>query len=330
MYATWAVFSWSVALRLSWLIYCNLTSHIAHASVSATGAVLVTIPTSMHWAPGQHAVLRFLAVRPLESHPYSLATVPQDGGANEMCFVIVPQSGFSKALAETVKARGGETTLRVLVDGPFGAHGNVFRGHDATLLVAGGSGVGHVLPIFLDLVKHMKGENAGRTRCARVELVWVVRSLEALHWFEQAIVDACADIDDDRVTVRVYITSGTLISTTSESTDKAQDDKSNSSSASSYDEKMVNRLQDSSSQVGVEGKAPIAHSRLELINSRPDVRNIVIARSREWSGRVAVAACGPQSLTVSCGNAVAEVQLDILSGAATCDEMYMHSELYSW
>jgi NAD(P)H-flavin reductase len=176
MYATWAVFCWGIFVRLGFLVYRNFTLHKAHITAAKDGALIVSVKTRMRWAPGQHVYLRFFAVRPLESHPYSIASISGDEETHEMQFIISPQSGFSKALANKVKREGGSCALRLFVDGPFGADGRDFRAYDAALLLSGGSGIGHTLPVFLDLVKCMRGESATRSRCSKVELIWVIRN----------------------------------------------------------------------------------------------------------------------------------------------------------
>ncbi|KAG8813613.1 hypothetical protein FRC19_002319 [Serendipita sp. 401] len=49
-----------------------------------------------------------------------------------------------------------------------------------------------------------------------------------------------------------------------------------------------------------------------------------------WTGHAAVAVCGPLSLMTDASNAVSRVQLDILSGRATCKEMHLRSETFGW
>lgn len=177
MYATFAVFAYGFTIRMGFLLYRNLTLHTAHVTTSSTGALLVTVTTRMRWNPGQHVVLRFPAVRPLESHPFTMALPADDGDKNQMRFMILPRDGFTGALAKTVATAGGTSSLRVLVDGPFGESGLTFRTYDSALLLAGGTGFAHVLPIFMDLVAHLKSEQPTRSLCSRIELVWVVREM---------------------------------------------------------------------------------------------------------------------------------------------------------
>ena len=141
------------------------------------------IRTHITWAPGQHVILRFPRLRPLESHPYSIATLPNTDPVKEnvMSFVIRAQDGFSKTLLERVRV-GGKLSLGVLVDGPYGESSPEFRAYDSALVLAGGTGIAHVLPIYLDIVKCMGGEG-DKSRCGKVDLVWVVRTRGTLSSF---------------------------------------------------------------------------------------------------------------------------------------------------
>ena len=70
---------------------------------------------------------------------------------------------------------GGKLDLGVVIDGPYGESSPEFRAYDSALVLGGGSGIAHVLPIFLDLVRCLQGEGE-KTRCGRVDLVWTIRN----------------------------------------------------------------------------------------------------------------------------------------------------------
>jgi len=170
------------------------------------------------------------------------------------------------------------------------------------LLFAGGSGISHVLPVFLDLVSCLRGEGGRRSRCARVELVWAVRTFDALKWFESDILDAIAGVSEDVVSVRVFVTA--------EPADISKADGSDDEKSSTKDEK--------------------APSRIEIGQGRPQVRAIIQKCTEEWTGRVALGTCGPLELVTDCSNAAAAAQLDILSGVSKCEEVHLASEIFAW
>lgn len=284
MYATFAVFAYGFAIRMGWLLYRNLTLYTAHITTSSTGALLLTIPTRMRWAPGQHVILRFLAVRPLESHPFTVALPSGDGEEYQMRFMVLPRDGFTGALAKKVAKAGGSVSLRVLVDGPFGESGLTFRAYDSALLLAGGTGIAHVLPIFMDLVGQMKGEQSGRSLCSHIELVWVVRSVgtsdkldlsrnppnrtaDATEWFAEDIKSAIATLTAEQVNVRIMATSD-------DSGGKEDDSIEDMKESDSQDDAVVDR------------------AAIYVSYVRPDLASLIRSRSQEWSGRMAVA-CKP-------------------------------------
>ncbi|KZV71420.1 hypothetical protein PENSPDRAFT_675358 [Peniophora sp. CONT] len=305
MYATFAVFAYGFAIRMGWLLYRNITLHTAHITTSSTGALLVTVPTRMRWNPGQHVVLRFPSVRPLESHPFTMALPAGDGEEHQMRFMVLPRDGFTGVLAKKVAQADGPKSLRVIVDGPFGESGLTFRAYDSALLLAGGTGIAHVLPIFMDLVALMKSEQSTRSLCNRVELVWAVRDMGAAEWFTRDIEDAVVGLSRDQVTVRIMVTSGALDGKDNDSVD---------------DEKDVEGQEDAGND----------ESTFSVVNGRPDLASLVRSRSQEWSGRMAVSSCGPAAFASDVCNASAAVELDILAGATKCDELFLSSSLYSW
>ncbi|EJD54204.1 hypothetical protein AURDEDRAFT_148086 [Auricularia subglabra TFB-10046 SS5] len=313
MYATFAVMMWGFLLRIGWLLYRNVNKHMAEVTLTPAGAVLVTIPTRIRWSPGQHVLLRFPAVRPLESHPYSLATPASEAEEEHtMRFAIHTQTGFSLALADAARAAGGTARLRVFIDGPFGDERAEMRAYDGALLLAGGSGITQLLPVFLDLLRCRRGEDGPRSRCGKVELIWAMRHKDSLLWFEKDITDALAGISDGGVSVKIYVT--------------RDDVEKQASTPSTPDEEKDGVTDQSGSSLDIHSSS----SRFTIVSGRPNIPELIDSHAKTWPGRVGVVACGPPSFTNDCCNSAAAVQLDILAGGTTCDELYMRSEQFSW
>ncbi|KAK0463998.1 ferric reductase NAD binding domain-containing protein [Desarmillaria tabescens] len=307
MYATFAVFAWGVVLRVGYMIYVNLHIHVARVHVTPSGILHLRIPTKLRWSPGQHIFLRFLSVRPLESHPFSITTILNGNDQpNEMSFYIVPMKGFTSSLKDYCKQAGGRRDLFVLLDGPFGHSTPELRAFDKALLIAGGSGIAYILPIFQDLVRCRKGEVGAKTRCNKIELVWVVRSRDQFQKMEQYIADTIKGLNDDGVSVSFFVT--------------GKDIRSEGIESSSDDDFVGDAKEKSLS----EALPALWHA------GRPNLPDIIREKSQIWEGRVAVTTCGSESIISDVSNTVAGVQIDILQRKTTCQEMYLQTDAYGW
>ncbi|KIY72479.1 hypothetical protein CYLTODRAFT_417875 [Cylindrobasidium torrendii FP15055 ss-10] len=180
MYATFAVFAFGSLLRLGNMLHVNLGHglHTAHVTLRGPSLIAISIPTNLTWMPGQHVFLRFPGVRPLESHPFSICSIPSTSTTcpSQMGFLLAPNAGFTLSLKKKLqKAPRQQLKLTVLLDGPFGCSSPEMRAFDGVMLIAGGSGIAAVLPVFLDLAQCLQAESANKTRCQWVHLIWVVR-----------------------------------------------------------------------------------------------------------------------------------------------------------
>ncbi|KAF9021522.1 hypothetical protein BDZ89DRAFT_957440 [Hymenopellis radicata] len=321
MYATFAVFAWGVVLRLGYMIYVNLRSgvHRARVELLPSGTISIRIHTTLGWTPGQHVFLRFPTVRPLESHPFSISSIPQGARQpNEMCFLIAPQRGFTGSLKKKCEGAGRELDLPVLLDGPFGHSRPELRAFDSALLVAGGSGIAYILPLFVDLIQCLRTEACVKSRCTTVELLWAVpargqsfsvfsgtiRSVAPTDAHVEAILkDLSEQLPDGfEVVISVFVTQP-------------------------LDEKLV---VDDISASGCSESLDKLPSMIQWHTGRPCLASTIEKRSQMWDGRVAVTVCGPLSMLTDVSNAVTSVQLDILSRRAKCTEMYLQTDAFDW
>ncbi|KAK7549290.1 ferric-chelate reductase [Phyllosticta citricarpa] len=157
---------------------------------------------SISWNPGQHVFLSCHSVVPLQSHPFSIASIPGD---KQMEFYIKSENGATKrflAHAEKVNmlpanaASAAKTTKAVTIDGPYGQI-RPLRQFDSVVLFAGSTGATFIMPLLRDLVAHWQtradsaphkrsglfSQPVGAIATRRVRLVWVVKSRGQLSWF---------------------------------------------------------------------------------------------------------------------------------------------------
>jgi predicted ferric reductase len=147
--------------------------------------IKLTVRTKMSWKPGQHIFLRVLTCRPVETHPFTIASLPGSSsfsdaekvqatdGLSDLVLLIRPENGFTRSLFSLVKAElaaDREAQVPILIDGPYGEAVDV-RTFDSVLLIAGGTGISFVLPVLRDVI------DAPRTTRAmkKIRMVWAAR-----------------------------------------------------------------------------------------------------------------------------------------------------------
>ncbi|KAJ4488390.1 ferric reductase NAD binding domain-containing protein [Lentinula aciculospora] len=182
-------------------------------------------PPHFKWTPGQIAYLITPGVSslPFESHPFTIASYDSkmnvkdivssasstDSGSNsnstasywkELVFLINVQEGLTKRLGEIASRKG---SVKVYLDGPYGSSHNSNL-HDAIILIAGGTGVSHTLPLLLDTIE---GVQNGKSLCKRVTFIWCIRDSENVNWISSELAKALSITPDSlKVNVRIFVT----------------------------------------------------------------------------------------------------------------------------
>ncbi|WWC66087.1 uncharacterized protein I303_108709 [Kwoniella dejecticola CBS 10117] len=314
MIATIVLFLSSVTWRLVMVILNNPTLHLAKAEiVDEDGTLKLTIPTMfIDWHAGQHVFIRFVGVRPFDSHPFSLATTPSPpsakhdynrGSIREMVCLLKPVGGFTMALSDKVKC--GANSFKVLVDGPYGGvEDGELRKFDRVLICVAGTGVTWGLSVLQDLVWY--GE-AGQ----EVTFVWVFRKTTSIKWFER-------ELDSIRlaypyVDIRIHITGATTSDIDAAGVNLTPTEGSDVSSSANKESELINL------------------SNFHTQSTRPDMPHLIEKEVAIAAGSLAVATCGPRGFLSDCANAVTRAQIGILSGKYhDLSEVYMKSESFGW
>ncbi|KAL1747574.1 hypothetical protein HDZ31DRAFT_31801 [Schizophyllum fasciatum] len=131
----------------------------------------------LSWAPGQHFLINVPAVAPLPiTHPFTVATA--EGGP--LVFLIRAKDGWTRDLWDYVARKGGNTTTRMLVEGPFGSAVRAHWGRHATVvIVVGGVGVAYGLSVLAHVCEELV---RGRGATRRIRFVWLMREYSHLTW----------------------------------------------------------------------------------------------------------------------------------------------------
>lgn len=217
-----AIFFLDRLLRFGFVLYNNLTVfHLKRRRTSGAGSTVFTCAATFQelscratkvsvpnppftWRPGQHAFVSCHSLVPLQSHPFTISSLPTDGALE---FVIRSRSGGTKKLFS--HASGALPAMKVsckslIVDGPYGRVRELEQ-FDSVFLLAGGAGATFVVPLLRDLVRLRRDFRPMVTR--KVRLVWVVKSRGQISWFARELAEAVEQSPADlSLEVSVYVT----------------------------------------------------------------------------------------------------------------------------
>ena len=170
------------------------------------------------WRAGQHFFLTFPELAWWEAHPFTPASLSSEHPQQQRhVYVMRVKKGITRRLADRAIGGGGESSLDVLLTGPYGAGSEITDAGRAKNMfaIAGGTGISFVFPQVLQLLaKNVDDKEGGLT-----QLVWIVRKRADVQWFLPEIEGLKKSIEDrvycdeekinsstDRVKVSILVT----------------------------------------------------------------------------------------------------------------------------
>jgi len=183
----------------------------------------------MSWKPGQHAFLSCHSVVPLQSHPFTISSIPQDG---KLEFLVKAHKGGTRrffAHAEkqvslpSMQNASVPTTIVVAIEGPYGRI-RPLRQFDSIVFLSGSTGATFTVPLLRDLIQQWQrrpAQNGLRkyfdvpagavTR--HIRFVWVVKSRGQANWFANQLGQVAEHVKalrkeghDVEVDMSIYVT----------------------------------------------------------------------------------------------------------------------------
>ncbi|USP81068.1 uncharacterized protein yc1106_08342 [Curvularia clavata] len=170
-------------------------------SLPHTTTKIVVRNPPVGWKPGQHVYLSCHSVVPLQSHPFTIASIPEDG---RMEFYVKAEKGGTKRFFSHAEKSGRlpEASVKlkaVTIEGPYGTL-RPLRQFDSVILLAGSTGGTFTMPLLRDLIQGWQ-ENANRDMLKsssllqapsgavtrHIRFVWVVKSSGQLSWFSEQL-----------------------------------------------------------------------------------------------------------------------------------------------
>ena len=183
------------------------------------------------WRPGQFVFLSCHSLVPLQSHPFTIASIPEDGqleflaksnkGATRSFFRHATKNGQLPSSTVDIKVASGRISA---VEGPYGCI-RPLRQFDSVVFFAGSTGATFTMPLMRDLVNSWKrarkepkqpssfmiSHEGAVTRYIR--FVWVVKSKGQLEWFSSKLTQVVHDVEELRLSgvdvaidISIYVT----------------------------------------------------------------------------------------------------------------------------
>ncbi|GAA5913256.1 uncharacterized protein JCM6883_005298 [Sporobolomyces salmoneus] len=322
IFAAAAVYLTSVVVRFG-LLFARNGRKIARGHVDALPdnavRVTVTLPRGAghRWTAGQHYFVNFFSVRPLESHPYTIANAPYTDPSSSaapdrlvLLFRVNPSKGLGPRLLNLASTSHRSTP--VLLDGPYGglaSQSRDFGRHSSLILIAGGAGVTLSTSIIEEICMRVRRKEEG-VRTKSIELFWAVKNEDAKTWVEEQLASIAEQMPQGFFTFRLFVTEHSLV----EKADKleAELDSANNSLSS-------------------------PKSRIPWIveNGRPSFSSLLERRfdAAHSCSSIGIASCGPSSLTTDVRRVVAARQKQIafgLNSGKGVAEIELHTEEFDW
>ncbi|CAK1361243.1 Ferric/cupric reductase transmembrane component 1 [Cercospora beticola] len=294
------------------------------------------------WQAGQHVYLYMPGLRPLEFHPFTIASTTASRGLD---LLIQARSGFSRTLYKSADRRAGSNPRhRAFISGPWGTPPDISHCETA-VLIACSTGATFIVPILQDLMQ--------RETCLRkIHLHWIIRSQEHCNWFEQelqAVLEHAKVSSRTRLQIHIHVTKSTagpqtvevLPTNTPVTTKQSIDVAITPAPGHSEDVKRHSHSLSASSTSTYNSSSPFQtipldtttsdSSRLTLLSGRPDVAALIRDPVENALGETAVVVCGGLSITAETRTFVARLSDERAVHKGTgAQGIALWTETYGW
>ncbi|KAJ5662650.1 ferric reductase like transmembrane component-domain-containing protein [Penicillium maclennaniae] len=285
-----------------------------------TICVTLLVPTDLKWKPGQHCWLRMPHLSALQNHPFTIANLPSgkitkdESDMQEMEFYIRAQRGLTQNLLKSV-VNHSDQPVTIHVDGPYGGIvENLPSLYDSLVFVGGGSGISACIPHIMHAAEAVQ-EGSGVVKSIR--LIWMVRHLSHTQWVSKKLKQVSMMMEPDFLHIDFYITGQDRIGEDVPGTESvetvAPQDKDNIPQEEGLKSSSIPEVK-TVPDIGI-----VHYTRPCLPELLPPLLS---------DRRIFVFGCGPESLTLDLGNAVADSQSRVLRGEA--DVITLHTEAFGW
>lgn len=338
LYIACALYLVERLVRLAWYAISNVRPNYATVDALDGGATRLRIPCRQlkRWSVGSHVQLSIPRYCGLLSHPATIVSTPESHDG-DMILILRAYAGFTRrvfAAAEKASLAAGlaspseeeeqqgssmrQRTHLVLIDGPYGAAPS-FTCFDTLFLIAGSSGVTFTTSVLLDLA--WKANRGLPLR--KVHFIWMIKEQSWLSWVSQELQSATERFMNTTVDldIQVFVTGDNTAGEKegrNAAMSRSQDSTSNAITLVSNAEASA---KGSGLAVGMADQ-PWGQLRRGRCSFGPLLREGL----DRAEGELAVAACGPLSLTAELRRQVTTINW--ACERASAKSVYLHIESF--
>ena len=217
-----ALYIFDRIIRTAFIIFVNLSIFHPKSKTNGFWTCLATLEPlacdtaritindpPISWRPGQHVYFSCHGIAPLQSHPFTIASLPED---RRMEFLVKSKAGATKrfflraegcqSLPTSQKDPRPQQTFSAVIDGPYGRM-RALRQFDSVFLIAGSSGGSFTVPLMRDIVSSWKQPRSTSVRTLHtppgsvtryIRFVWVVKHRNQCTWFASQLSKVMKDV----------------------------------------------------------------------------------------------------------------------------------------
>ena len=196
---------------------------------SDTTRIVINNPP-ISWEVGQYVLLSCHTVAPLQSHPFTISSTPQD---RKMEFLVKSKAGGTKRFFKHAKkyhllpiTSGGlrpSQSRTVTIEGPYG-YIRPLRQFDSVIMFAGSSGGTFTIPLMRDIVSAWNAPQSNKSPSyltltptgavtRYIRFIWVIKSRQQYSWFSTQLAAIAQDVKqlkseghEVEVEISIYVT----------------------------------------------------------------------------------------------------------------------------
>ena len=159
--------------------------------------VLTVHDVGFAWKAGQHILLWCPTLGPLESHPFTIANVPdhnRGNGLNKVQLIIRARSGFTRKL---LRRATSSTTVTAFLTGPFG-NLPTWNTYETLVLISASTGASFTLPIL---------ETALNDPCCvkRIDCLFLVRQKSHINGYLSRLQAVASDSRYSEISLYIMV-----------------------------------------------------------------------------------------------------------------------------
>ncbi|KAI9657464.1 MAG: hypothetical protein M1821_003146 [Bathelium mastoideum] len=283
------------------------------------------------WRPGQFVFLSCHSIVPLQSHPLTIASIPEDGqlefivkcnkGATRSFFRHATKNGRLPSSTADMKIALGKVTT---IEGPYGKT-RPLQQFDSVVLFAGSTGATFTMPLMRNLVASWRrarndpkqpgsslAHKISVTR--RIRCVWVIKSKGQLEWFSSQLTQVIKNVEELRdsgadvmVDISIYVTCDDTF--TSEHTNAIESHRH----SNGVKHGVVEEISASGEKVDAKFSEKVEQREVKEVSSDTSSEN----------GEQSKSGCGPDG--TCCCRATVDDEDAIASAVCTCNAARSHS-----